>query len=87
MGIDFDTYLIDEITSLGDESFREKSEEMLRARLATRSAVVVSHSAPLLKRMCQAAVVIENGRATWFDTVEAALREHRQNMQLQAVSV
>ena len=32
-------------------------------------------------------VVIENGRATWFDTVEAALREHRQNMQLQAVSV
>lgn len=87
MGIDFDTYLIDEITSVGDESFREKSEEMLRARLETRGAVVVSHSAPLLKRMCKAAVVIEDGRATWFDNVEAALRQHRQNMQLQAATL
>ena len=33
MGIDFDTYLIDEVTSVGDESFREKSEEMLGERL------------------------------------------------------
>lgn len=87
MGIDFDTYLIDEITSVGDESFREKSEEILRARLETRGAVVVSHSAPLLKRMCQAAVVIEGGRATWFDNVEAALRQHRQNMQLQPATL
>ena len=80
MGIDFDTYLIDEVTSVGDESFREKSEAMLRERLQTRGAVVVSHSAPLLKRMCSAAVVIENGEATWFDEVEAALRQHRRNL-------
>ncbi|WP_413718506.1 ABC transporter ATP-binding protein [Silicimonas sp. MF1-12-2] len=83
MGIDFDTYLIDEVTSVGDESFRQKSEHMLRARLETRAAIVVSHSAPLLKRMCKAAVVIENGEAAWFDDVDAALRQHRQNMELQ----
>lgn len=82
MGIDFDTYLIDEITSVGDEAFRRKSEAMLRARLMTRSAVVVSHSAPMLKRMCDAAVVIEDGEATWFDDVETALRQHRANMEL-----
>ena len=84
MGIDFDTYLIDEITSVGDEAFRQKSEAMLRARLATRGAVVVSHSAPMLKRMCDAAVVIEDGEATWFDSVEHALRRHRANMELQS---
>ena len=82
MGIDFDTYLIDEVTSVGDESFREKSEAMLRARLESRGAIVVSHSAPLLKRMCEAAVVIEGGEAAWFDDVEAALRQHRENMAL-----
>lgn len=85
MGIDFDTYLIDEITSVGDEAFRQKSEAMLRARLQTRGAIVVSHSAPLLKRMCDAAVVVEDGEATWFDSVEPALRQHRANMELSSV--
>ena len=84
MGIDFDTYLIDEVTSVGDEAFRAKSEILLRDRLKTRGAIVVSHSAPMLKRMCSAAVVIENGEATWFDTVEAGLRQHRRNMQLES---
>lgn len=84
MGIDFDTYLIDEVASVGDESFRQKSEAMLRQRLASSGAVVVSHSAPLLKRMCSAAVVIENGEATWFDEVEAALEQHRRNMDMQS---
>ncbi len=83
MGIDFGTYLIDEITSVGDEAFRQKSEALLCARLETRGAIVVSHSAPMLKRLCDAAVVIENGEATWFDTVEQALRQHRANMDLQ----
>lgn len=84
MGIDFDTYLIDEITSVGDESFRERSEAMLRARLERRGAIVVSHSAPMLRRMCDAAVVIENGEATWCDTVGEGLRLHRANMEVQA---
>jgi capsular polysaccharide transport system ATP-binding protein len=84
MGMDFDTYLIDEVTSVGDESFRQKSEAMLRDRLQTRGAIVVSHSGPLLKRMCEAAVVIENGEAVWFDDVETALRQHRANMNMAA---
>jgi capsular polysaccharide transport system ATP-binding protein len=87
MGIDFDTYLIDEITSVGDESFRAKSEAMLGERLKTRGAIVVSHSAGLLKRMCQSAVVIENGEAWWFDDVDAALARHRANMDMPAVPV
>lgn len=86
MGIDFDTYLIDEITSVGDEAFREKSEAMLKARLERRGAIVVSHSAPLLKRMCSAAVVVEDGRAAWFDSVEEALRQHRANMEMAAAA-
>lgn len=84
MGIDFDTYLIDEVTSVGDESFRQKSEELLRDRLRSRGAIVVSHSGDLLRRMCDAAVVIEEGKALWFDDVNAALRQHRENLQIPA---
>ena len=80
MGIDFDTYLIDEVTSVGDAAFREKSEALLAARMKDRAAVVVSHNLPLLERMCTAAVVLEHGRATWFGDVSAAIAAHRANM-------
>ncbi len=77
MGIDFDTYLIDEVTSVGDAGFRAKSEAVLEDRIQDRAAIVVSHNLPLLQRMCSAAVVIEQGRATWFDDVGVAIAAHR----------
>ena len=80
MGISFDTYLIDEVTAVGDGAFREKCEATLAERLAERSAVIVSHSLGFLKRVCDAGVVIENGRAEWFDDVGQAIRRHRDNL-------
>lgn len=77
MGIDFDTYLIDEVTSVGDAAFRDKSEAILESRIAHRAAIVVSHNLPLLARMCSAAVLVEAGRATWFDDVDEAIDVHR----------
>ena len=77
MGIDFDTYLIDEVTSVGDAAFRAKSEFVLEDRIRERAAIVVSHNLPLLQRMCSAAVVIERGHAMWFDDVGAAIAAHR----------
>ena len=76
MAIDFDTYLIDEVTSVGDAAFRAKSEAMLNARLQFRAAIMVSHNLPLLRRMCDAAVRLENGRAEWFDSVDYAIEAH-----------
>ena len=80
MGIAFDVYLIDEVTAVGDAAFREKCEAALSDRLAGRSAVVVSHSLGFLKRVCDAAVVMEDGQAAWFDDVGGAIRRHRQIM-------
>ena len=33
MAFDFDVYLIDEVTSAGDEKFRNKSKEILKEKL------------------------------------------------------
>lgn len=82
MGIDFGTYLIDEVTSVGDAAFREKSEAILKDRLSAGGAIVVSHNLDYLKRVCSAGVVVENGRAEWFDDIRAAIRAHRRNMGL-----
>jgi capsular polysaccharide transport system ATP-binding protein len=52
MGIRFDTYLIDEVTSVGDAAFRVRSEQVLLDRLKDSSAIVVSHSMALLRKIC-----------------------------------
>ncbi|MEO1789449.1 MAG: ABC transporter ATP-binding protein [Pseudomonadota bacterium] len=77
MGVPFDTYLVDEVTSVGDAGFRERSEAMLKDRLSRAGAIIVSHSLQHLARLCTAGVVIDQGRLTWHDDVMAAVDHHR----------
>ncbi len=81
MGLPFDTYLIDEVTAVGDAAFRERSEAVLVNRLATRGAIVVSHSMPLVRRLCRHGAVLEEGRLTWHDDIEAAIAQAQALMQ------
>lgn len=82
MGIAFDFYLIDEVTSVGDAAFREKCERMLTHRLTSAGAIVVSHNLGFLRRVCNAGVVIEDGVTDWFDDIDAAIQSHRKIMEL-----
>jgi len=78
MGIDFDTYLVDEVTSVGDNAFRQKSEYVFSERMKTRSAVIVSHALGFVQRVCQHGVVLENGIVTYYDDINEAVRHHQQ---------
>jgi capsular polysaccharide transport system ATP-binding protein len=80
MGIHFDTYLIDEVTSVGDASFRRKSQAVLKERLKTSSAVFVSHSMGMVREICDMAAVLENGQLTFYNDIELAIARHNQNM-------
>jgi len=54
--------LIDETLSVGDQQFREKAREALERELAgDRSVVLVSHAEQQVQRLCQRAVLLENG--------------------------
>ena len=80
MGIRFDIYLVDEVTAVGDASFRAKSERVLRERLKDSTAVIVSHNTDILRKFCQAGALIEDGRLTYYGDLEEALAQHRRNM-------
>lgn len=82
MGIRFGTYLIDEVTSVGDAAFRQKCDEILHARMKQSNAIVVSHSMPTLRKMCNAGAVLEDGRLLYFDDLEEAIASHHRNMGL-----
>jgi capsular polysaccharide transport system ATP-binding protein len=80
MGIGFDTYLVDEITAVGDAAFKAKSDRMFKARMKHAGAVVVSHSMGQVRDLCDAAAVLESGQLTYYDDVEAAILHHNRNM-------
>ena len=77
LGIHFDTYLVDEVTSVGAARFKAKSEALLTHRLKSSGAIIVSHALPLLERICEAGMVLHGGTLTWHDDVKDAIAHHR----------
>jgi capsular polysaccharide transport system ATP-binding protein len=82
MGIPFDTYLIDEVTSVGDAIFKTKSREVLMHRLQDSGAVMVSHNLANLRDICTMGAVIEKGRLWWYDDIDEAIAHHRDNLKV-----
>jgi len=80
MGIEFDTYLVDEVTSVGDASFREKSQILFNDRMKTSGAFMVTHNMEQVRAMCDVGVVLEHGRATYYEDLEEAITHHIRNM-------
>lgn len=81
MGIPFDTYLVDEVTSVGDAAFKAKSSQVFMARMQTSGAFVVSHGMGLIRQLCTIGVVLEGGELFYYDDIEAAIAHHLRNMQ------
>lgn len=81
MAIKFDTYLIDEITAVGDGAFKAKSEAILRDRLKTSGAVFVSHSLDQMVNLCSSGIVLQNGRFFYYARIEKAVEHYEHTMQ------
>jgi capsular polysaccharide transport system ATP-binding protein len=80
IGIPFDTYLVDEVTSVGDAAFRRKSNLSFAERMRSAGSVVVSHSMRELRLLCTAGAVLEDGKLTYYEDLEEAIAQHINNM-------
>lgn len=83
MGIPFDTYLVDEVTSVGDQRFKQKCAVVFRDRLENSGVVMVSHSLGQIKELCTSAAVLNDGVLTYFEDVGEAIDQHRANMSVE----
>ncbi len=81
MGIPFETYLVDEVTSVGDGAFKSKSIEVFDDRRKNAGAIVVSHSPQMVKRICDSGAVLENGRLHFYEDLDEALERHNYDLQ------
>lgn len=80
MGVNFDYYLVDEITAVGDTNFRRKSQQVFKERLSGSDVIMVSHSPGTLRDYCQTGIVLEDGKLTYYDNLEDAIAVHERNM-------
>lgn len=75
--VDFDVYLIDEVTEIGDERFRQRCGAAFRERMRRSDIILVTHNARTIRQYCDRAAVLADGQLQLFDDVSNALEQYR----------
>lgn len=73
MAIEFDCYLIDEITAVGDARFQRRCAQVFGRRRENADLIVVSHSMETIKTYCDRGAVLVDGRLVMFSSVDQAI--------------
>jgi capsular polysaccharide transport system ATP-binding protein len=77
MAFDFDHYLIDEVMSVGDATFKRKSRKVFNERLQRSKVILVSHNMNLINKMCDLVVHLDHGHATLYKNVRRGIAAYR----------
>ena len=79
--VDPDIILVDEVLSVGDESFQRKCLERFREFQAEgRTILVVTHAADLVRMICDSAAVLDQGELVTVDEPGPAIRAFRESL-------
>ena len=73
MAFDFDYYLIDELTSVGDKRFKQKCKETFDAKKDVANFLFVSHNLNELKRQCDIGIYIKDQKIHVHDNIDDAI--------------
>lgn len=80
LAIEFDTYLIDEVTAVGDARFQRRCLEAFEARMDRSDVILVSHDETTMRSWCDMGAVLADGRLELFDDLEVAMEIHARRM-------
>ena len=73
LAFDFDVYISDEATAVGDRAFKAKAKELFNSKIGQASLIMVSHSEGILRDLCQAGLYLKQGKAQWYDDINEAI--------------
>lgn len=73
MAIQFDCYLIDEVTAVGDARFQERCKRAFADRRSHADVIMVSHAHGTIKDYCDRGAVLVDGRLMMFSDVDEAI--------------
>ena len=81
LALDFDLYLIDEVTEVGDRRFRQKCAAAFRERMQSSDIILVTHNIHTLRQYCDRGAILANGELTLFDDIDTALGQYHRTVQ------
>ena len=72
-----DIYLVDEILSVGDESFQKKSfSKFIEVKSSGKTLIIVSHSLELLRNLCDRIIMLKNGKVAMDGSPSDVIKEY-----------
>ena len=78
INLDPDVLLLDEVFSVGDGEFREKSRRVMLDRFAAGKAIVlVTHSVQMIRRVCDRVIWLDGGSIRAEGDVEQVIGEYQ----------
>jgi capsular polysaccharide transport system ATP-binding protein len=77
MAFDFDYYLIDEVMSVGDAQFKRKCAKVFKDKLQSSNVVLVSHSMPEIKKLCDIVLLVRDGGIQVYDDVDEGISAYK----------
>lgn len=80
LAFDFDVYLSDEATSVGDAAFKAKATKAFKDRIGSASLIMVSHSEGILRDLCQSGIWLNQGQAIWYDKLDDAIQDYHKSI-------
>jgi capsular polysaccharide transport system ATP-binding protein len=78
LAIEFEVYLIDEVTEIGDDRFRHKCAAAFRDRMQRSDIILVTHNSRTIRQYCDRGAVLANGRLDLYDDITGALDRYQQ---------
>lgn len=78
INFDFDYYLIDELTSVGDAAFREKAKREFDRIKNASSLVYVTHNLQLLQQSCESALFLHEGNAIYYEDIQDGIKAYQE---------
>ncbi|WP_026375715.1 ABC transporter ATP-binding protein [Aestuariibacter salexigens] len=73
ISIDFDIYLIDELTAVGDAVFKRKTQQALLEISRNANVIMVSHEMKEIRQYCDSAITIKNQQLDFYQDLEHAI--------------
>jgi capsular polysaccharide transport system ATP-binding protein len=80
LAFDFEVYLVDELTAVGDAAFKKKSRQAFQGLADRAVLIMVSHDEKSLQEFCQAGIWLHQGQAHWFDRIDEALDRYKESI-------
>lgn len=87
LAFDFDYLIIDEILSVGDASFKKKSQKALQDKMQKCNILIVSHSMETLRELCDAGLIVDDGKLYYYEHIEDAIQSYNSINKVEAKKI